>query len=205
MIENMEDDIMKLIGLCGKMGSGKTTLAQIMIDHGIAYRKISFANGVRFAAKYLFDIDSRKRNKRTREILQQIGQKMRDIDPDVWIKTMIKGLNYIPDIENEIIVIDDVRYKNEVEWILKNNGIIIIIGCDDETRRKRIEKRDNIFIPSEKWHEISFHKSELEINFIYTEFIDHKNVYFYANRNTDDIEGQFLDWIDIVWKDENEF
>jgi shikimate kinase len=103
------------IGILGKMGSGKTTLATEFIKQYPNFVKIAFADKVKELAIDLFNMKGKDRT-----LLQEIGENMRSIDPDVWVNYAIeksKGYNYV--------VIDDVRYENEIV-ALKNNGYTII-------------------------------------------------------------------------------
>jgi len=53
-----------------------------------------------------------------RQILQTLGDKMKDIDQDVWIKYTNKLIN-----SYEWVIIDDLRFQNEFEY-LKNTGLL---------------------------------------------------------------------------------
>ena len=67
------------IGLIGKMCSGKTHVSNILSRH-CALKKFAFADKVKDIAKDLFNM-----KQKNRKLLQEIGQSMRDIDPNVWI------------------------------------------------------------------------------------------------------------------------
>ena len=67
------------IGLIGKMCSGKTYVGNIL-SRRCALKKFAFADKVKDIAKDLFGMKNKDR-----ALLQQIGQSMRNIDPNVWI------------------------------------------------------------------------------------------------------------------------
>lgn len=69
---------MFLIGLLGKMGSGKTTLANEFIKQDNRFYKLAFADKVKELAIDLF-----KMKEKDRTLLQQIGQKLREIKDSV--------------------------------------------------------------------------------------------------------------------------
>ena len=123
------------IGICGKMCSGKSTLAgKIINQYKNIYKedckKDSLANKVYELAYELFEM-----KEKDRFLLQQIGTKMRDIDKDVWIKYIIKKHK-----NTDNIIIDDVRYINEI-LELKNNGYFIIrLEISPELQEKRIKE-----------------------------------------------------------------
>ena len=61
-----------------------------------------------------------------REILQGIGEKMRDVYPDIWVDTVFNTT--IPELEKQgfdCVVISDVRYPNEADKIHKEGGYVV--------------------------------------------------------------------------------
>jgi uridine kinase len=61
-------------GICGKMCSGKTTLANYILSKNPNYKKFSFADKLKEIAKDLFFMEKKNRN-----LLINIGTKMREI------------------------------------------------------------------------------------------------------------------------------
>jgi len=122
------------IAFLGKMGSGKSTFAGLLvIKHG--YIKLSFAAKVKSIAVDLFRMNP---NKKDREILQGIGMKMREIRENVWVDYLLEKINSFSYGSN--IVIDDCRFINEVQ-ALKEKGFIIIGLIPNEQRRMDTLKR----------------------------------------------------------------
>ena len=111
----MTSNSFKKIGLLGKMASGKSTLAKECIRQNPQYKRIAFADKIKDLAIELFGM-----TQKDRKLLQQIGEKMRSIDPDVWIHYVLKQTQ-----NQDYIIIDDVRYLNEIV-ALKNAGFSII-------------------------------------------------------------------------------
>ena len=65
------------------------------------------------------------KNATGRELLQQFGHEFgRAMDPDIWIKVLDHNLELM-NVDRRKVVIDDVRYDNECQWIKYNNGCII--------------------------------------------------------------------------------
>jgi len=61
-----------------------------------------------------------------RELLQGIGQKMREIKPEIWIDTVLNVT--IPELEKrgfDCVVISDVRYPNEGDKIHAVGGTVV--------------------------------------------------------------------------------
>lgn len=126
-----------IIGLSGKRGVGKTTMANYLHDV-YKFKRISFADRLKEVAKELMpfqDVHLSTKGKEKpfnnydwtpREFLIQLGQFMRYYDKNYWVRSS--------GIDNAVgrIVIDDVRFPNEVEY-LKSLGAKIV-------RIKRFEK-----------------------------------------------------------------
>ena len=73
------------IDICGKMCSGKSTLANHILRTFPGYQKYSFAKRVKELCVELFDMKGKDR-----ELLITFANSMRDIDPNVWIRQVLK-------------------------------------------------------------------------------------------------------------------
>ena len=69
-----------------------------------------------------------------RTLLTSIGQKMREIDPDVWVNYVISECK-----DTEYCLVDDLRYQNEYETLVKNGFKIIQLNISDELQEERIK------------------------------------------------------------------
>ena len=74
------------IAICGKMGSGKTYIADKLAKE-YNLEKVSFAEKIKDIAFDLFNIEQKDR-----KLLQIIGDKMKEIDKDIWIKYLLKKI-----------------------------------------------------------------------------------------------------------------
>lgn len=123
---------MILIGISGKRGSGKDTLANELVK-SYGFIKLSFARLLKQHVREFFDmsleqtdgflketIDLRY-NKTPREIMIQVGQFYRAIDPDFWIKGAFKGLD-----TSKNYVMSDLRFKNEANYIRNVHGAYLV-------------------------------------------------------------------------------
>ena len=132
-----------IIGVCGFIGSGKGTVADMLIEeHG--YMKLSFADKLKDTVSELFEWDRNllegdtpeSRNWREqsndfwtkeigkditpRHILQVIGNDMRKMFyDDIWISFVKQKMQNNPD---QKWVIPDVRYPNEINLIKEYKG-----------------------------------------------------------------------------------
>ena len=135
----------------GKKYSGKDTLGKFFIER-YKYKHITFAQPLKEMIQNVFSITKEQLNEpilkeekdeywqvSPRQMMQFIGTELfRDqmknlipnIEEDVWIKILERKImkdveeNKGKDNENKY-VITDVRFKNEINFIRKNNGIII--------------------------------------------------------------------------------
>jgi hypothetical protein len=149
-------DKIQLIGIAGHAGVGKDTLCKYIYDyHRDTYRE-AFADPLKHACSHAFGIDvevfsdPQLKNVRNefwevspRHIAQFVGTEMfRDVinklTPEKfmshWIRRMagkISGeckLDHEGDYEpGDTIVIPDVRFQNEVDFIIANDGVVITL------------------------------------------------------------------------------
>jgi len=116
------------IAISGKMGSGKTTLADELIkqvheSHPDVATKVSLAAPVKEVAyKYFLMPEDVK----DRQLLQKIGQNFRHIKEDVWVDLMLNNVEALTDTTStDIVICDDMRFSNELN-VLKQDGWFII-------------------------------------------------------------------------------
>ena len=119
------------IAICGKLCSGKSYLANYLANKYNA-KIYSFGYGVKKYCKEIFNMEYKDR-----KLLQNFAQKMREIDKDVWVKYTINKIN----TENhENIIVDDLRFPNELETLTNAGFIIIRLIVDKGLQIQRIMK-----------------------------------------------------------------
>jgi dephospho-CoA kinase len=123
------------IAICGKMCSGKSTLAKYIMDSYPGYQKYSFAQKVKELCSELFDMKGKDR-----PLLINFANKLREIDEKVWINQLLKQTT-----GKTNCIIDDVRYQNEIDALIEDDWIIIQLNVPIEIQRNRIMElyRDN--------------------------------------------------------------
>ena len=128
---------MTIIGLSGKAGSGKDTIADYLVEHH-NFTKLAFAGVLKQSMKILFDLsdqqlnDSKQKetidprwNKTPRQLMQWLGT---DI-----LKYKIRHDFFIIHVKNKIskckgnIVISDVRFADEASSLKELGATIISI------------------------------------------------------------------------------
>lgn len=134
---------MQLIGLTGPAGSGKDTVADYLRDrHGFAV--MSFAHPVYLGVSAAFGIPIEQLKDRhfkeqpiwwigksPRQLLQlfgtEFGREM--VAKDIWLRVAKRTLDevcYLRDKDSAPcrVVISDVRFDNEAEWVRNLGGVI---------------------------------------------------------------------------------
>ena len=127
----------KLIGISGLAHTGKDTLAnflkekrkEIVIESFATPIKEIMVNYFGFTREQVYDqrlkeIEDKFWNITPRKLMQLIGTEMfrKNFRYDVWVKVFEKKILNNP---NNFFVVADVRFNNEAEMVIRNNGIVI--------------------------------------------------------------------------------
>ena len=130
---------MRLIGLAGRAGVGKDTAADFLCEvHGFV--KIGLADPLRRGIEAMFGLsaesfawrDLKERRipwigKSPRQLLQTLGTEWgRDqIAPDIWLRVARRRIEEIAQMDDQHvagIVVSDIRFENEADWIRSLGG-----------------------------------------------------------------------------------
>jgi cytidylate kinase len=128
-----------MIGISGKIGAGKSTLADYIIAAKPEYVRHSFAENVREVFHILTGIpitETRTAEAKNTivstfdltigEMLQKIGTCLReDLHRDTWIISAFAS--YTP---GDLWIFDDIRFPNEADAIKAHGGIVIRLNGD---------------------------------------------------------------------------
>jgi hypothetical protein len=127
-----------IIGIAGKKGVGKSTVAERLVNHGFA--QVSFATPLKSMACHLLsevgmtpaEIRAAELNKEEvmpkvgksyRVMLQTLGTEWgRSLNPDLWLLCAEHRLEQLSD---KHVIFDDVRFDNEASLIRSKGGLII--------------------------------------------------------------------------------
>lgn len=127
-----------LIGLTGKKGSGKTTAAEYL-SYKYSIKQVSFADPIKQISKIMgfteLQVNGSQDDKNThhpflpitaRHFMQQFGTDFarQTICDDIWIRILN---NYIQSENYDNVIIADVRFTNEFEYIRDSGGWLINI------------------------------------------------------------------------------
>jgi dephospho-CoA kinase len=139
------------IGIVGRMGSGKTTIANYLVEK-YGYKKESLAAPMRQFVTDVLNID--KTDPRYRLAMQELGTEWgRKYDNLCWVRHLLNRLEMFS------VVVDDIRFLNEAKVLHSVGWLLLYLDCPPEVRKHRCVDRDGTFDP-----ETESHPSELEVD-----------------------------------------
>lgn len=116
------------IGLSGKAGCGKSTIADSLIKH-YGFKRYSFAAKLKEICNEMFPSILALPKAEHRWLLQKVGTEwFRSVDSEVWVKYLIRH------VSGENIIVDDVRFKNEADALREAGFLIVRVERDKELR-----------------------------------------------------------------------
>jgi dephospho-CoA kinase len=126
-----------IVGIAGKIASGKSTLARAVATR-LKARRLGFGDYVRSIA------EASGLNLLDREILQTIGQDLATRDPSAFVNGILSSANYLP---SENIVLDGVRHEaiwQEVRSVAARAhdlAFLVFLDAPEEMRLQRLIAR----------------------------------------------------------------
>ncbi len=118
------------IAICGPMGSGKTWLAEKLVND-FDLTRINLAGKVKAIAADLFFM---KPENKDRVLLQNIGKKMRDVRSSVWVDYLLHQSS-----EGDVVC-DDVRFVNEACRLQEDGFTIILLNITEDLQKDRLQR-----------------------------------------------------------------
>lgn len=129
-----------IIGIAGPARSGKDTLCnqflEIFQEMNIKAKRSALADQLKLESKdFIFntlgiDVFTEKTEEKNiiRPFLVTWGTHVRrKLDPDIWIKKIQDSIE-----ENSILIVPDIRFKNEFDWVKNNNGYMFFVDRINE-------------------------------------------------------------------------
>ena len=148
-----------VVGIIGKLNSGKNTIAKPLTQLG--YEERAFADPMKEIVRDLFDIPSEvlwgpseNRTGEVRRMLQVLGTDYaRQFRPNVWVDKMAKVLNEDEQTGVRGVVIPDVRFINEASMLHDRGAILVRITRpasgrhEGATATEHLSETENVMIP----------------------------------------------------------
>lgn len=125
-----------LIGLVGKARSGKDTAAEALV-RAFGLEQYAFADPLKEMLEAVFGDKFREGDRESpipwlgkspRYLMQTLGTEWgRDlVHPDLWV-LLADGYRKAAEAKGTGMVISDVRFRNEADWIMSSGGLLIEI------------------------------------------------------------------------------
>jgi hypothetical protein len=117
-----------LIGISGKMGTGKSTITNLLIEALGSDRaqRVSLAAPIYEAQDLIYDkYKLQMEGEKDRDLLIALGLWGRNKHPDFWLGQLAR---IIMESDREIIICDDVRFENEADFFNKRGFLFRIEG-----------------------------------------------------------------------------
>jgi len=145
------------IAFAGKSRSGKTTSANYLL-RTYGFVKISFTGKLIEFAHEFFP-ERFEKGEKPQDLIQALHEKLREIDPDVWIKYVTRKIETLP--KDADIVIDDLRYRNDYATV-KSLGFLVV--CLDPSNENDLPY--DILLENEGTVEDLYHKLDALIKLL---------------------------------------
>jgi energy-coupling factor transporter ATP-binding protein EcfA2 len=142
------------VAIVGKMGSGKSTLANHLVDVH-KYTRVANAGALKALATMAYgpidkgetyrvterdemawDEQWKEREISGRQVLQGIGQIVKEFDRDFWLKAMMRD---VATKGNGPFVCDDTRFPFEADFLRERGWLIVKLYVAKEVRAQRYE------------------------------------------------------------------
>jgi dephospho-CoA kinase len=147
------------LALVGKLRSGKSTVADYLTLF-YDFQPFAFGDSLK---RYLHEIFPHvPREPKPRALYQAFGQKLRELDPDVWINlTMRKIDEYLRQhtcdrcepVLKPRVVVTDCRQQNEFDRLRAEGFVFVRINADEKLRIQRALEAGDKFTAEDLAHE----------------------------------------------------
>jgi phosphomevalonate kinase len=165
---------MKLIGLSGKLGSGKNYIAEkiiapyfqdkyniLIIGFGDQVKNELYARDETLTYDLLYDQKSYELRKKLQEYATEYGRDK--YNQDMWIRGLDMQIETFQKRSSKeaMILICDVRFVNEADYVKNKNGLLVKINSPNRTNSRYWKEADNDQL---KYNNICSHKSEIDLD-----------------------------------------
>lgn len=127
-------DLPKVIGLCGRMYAGKTTVAEHLCET-YGYKVMAFGDSLKRmlidAGMCTHDECYGRKTEKSRWLLQKVGTEIfrKQIHPDFWVQRVARQVHEVLQAGGRV-VFDDVRFPNEARMINAHLGMGLLVKIE---------------------------------------------------------------------------
>lgn len=164
---------MRLLGITGKAGAGKSTAAEA-ITPALEGHRAAFAAALKTDAAYLLrqlyglrvDVNNPRVKRKVRPLLQGLASLRDLVGPDFWVDRLFDNVAKEEATHGDRLwVIDDVRYPNEADRIRAHGGIVVKVTAPEWIRRMRLD------MPPAAFAAMEGHPSETSVDLITADLV----------------------------------
>lgn len=159
------------LALCGRLRSGKDTAARYLTLF-YDFQPFAFADPLKRCLHEIFPHVPRE--PKPRRLLQLFGQKMREIDPDVWVNLTMRQIDdylHLHPCEcggcalKPRVVVTDCRQRNEYDRLRAEGFVFVRINADDELRIRRALEAGDKFTAEDLTHETELLVDSFDVDY----------------------------------------
>lgn len=176
------------IGLFAKMRSGKDEVFKILERMGFDVERVAFGDVMK--ESFFERFPHIPKEPKPTKLLQQYGQAMREIDPDVWVRPTMNRKQLRADILSNAglkvptFVFTDIRQPNEYQAVKDSGAFMVKIETPLELRVKRMLELGETVTP-----EVLEAPTELYIDTFEPDFV------IYNDGTLEDLQKQVIEMI----------
>ena len=161
------------IAVTGEIRSGKDTVCDY-IEHQIVRSgeyvgTLYFAEGIEEIIKTYFP-EAFEGNKKPRKHYQDVGQYMRQINPDVWVNYTENQMKRLEELGFTNFLVTDLRQENEYKWVKENDFTVIKVETEPEIRIERMKMAGDKFELQDLLHD-----TERQIKYLNYDYLVENN------------------------------
>lgn len=157
---------MRNVAIFGQMASGKSAIANILTQQD--YIRIAFADPLKNISELAYgkidksgiytvtDLAGNHQQVSGREILQRVGQSIKEHDRDFWLRCFFRTAEQF---EGKPLIVDDGRFHFEAAALREQGWLIVGLNTDESVRFERYERA---YGRMPTYQELN-HQSEIEI------------------------------------------
>ncbi|CDQ21749.1 deoxynucleotide monophosphate kinase family protein [Halobacillus karajensis] len=127
------------LAVAGEIRSGKDTVCDYIKTKFDEMQTLYFAEGIAEIIERFFP-EAWYSEGKPRWHYQEIGQKLREVNPDVWVTYTNSKYKKLQDAGFNNFICTDLRQPNEYQWLKDQGFIVIKVEADPEVRLERMKK-----------------------------------------------------------------